>query len=228
MLKELTTSLLIAAIAFPSILTSSSQELTLDLLISQDIKCNEAGNTLEMKQCASENYEAADKKLNQVYQKLNSQVKGEEKNRLIEAQRAWITFRDKTCRFEAAQALGGSLEGLLFTSCLEQVTRERTATLEKYLSQRSTGSGTDQTFPQVATVKSLVSGDIMCYATLIDENKKERQVGASFEICAQKNQFLNQKVRLTYRQVNVNDCQSNEPCGKTRRETIIAKMEVIK
>lgn len=229
MLKKLSTSLLIAAIAFPSVLVSSSEEATLGNQIAQQIKCNENGSTLEMRKCASDKYQVADKKLNQVYQQLSSQVKGEEKNRLIEAQRAWIVFRDKTCSFEAAQALGGTLEPLLLTSCLGRVTSERAATLEKYVSDRANVSSSDDpNFPKIARVKSLVSGDIMCYVTVVDENNKERQVGAVFEICAKQNQFLNQKVRLTYGPVNVNDCQSSEPCGKTRKETLVTKMEVIK
>ncbi|MFM6138892.1 MAG: hypothetical protein ACKPCP_32950, partial [Sphaerospermopsis kisseleviana] len=39
--------------------------------------------------------------------------------------------------------------------------------------------------PQVGTVKELVNGDLMCYVTLVDEQGKENQVGASFDICAE-------------------------------------------
>lgn len=81
--------------------------------------------------------------------------------------------------------------------------------------------------PTIGTVKRLVNGDLMCYVTLVDENRTEHQVGADFEICANETTFLNKKVQVFYETVSVNDCQSAEPCGKTRRESIITKMEVI-
>ena len=81
---------------------------------------------------------------------------------------------------------------------------------------------------EVATVKDLVQGDLICYATLLDENNIEHNVGASFEICADSEKFLNQKVRLGYEEANINDCQSNEPCGKTRKEKIVTTMEIIR
>ncbi|MBK1987756.1 hypothetical protein A0J48_009435 [Sphaerospermopsis aphanizomenoides BCCUSP55] len=81
--------------------------------------------------------------------------------------------------------------------------------------------------PQIGTVKELVNGDLLCYVTLVDEKGKESQVGASFEICAEESKFLNKKVRAVYTIESVNDCQSAEPCGKTRQESIITKMEVV-
>ncbi|WP_017294946.1 hypothetical protein [Geminocystis herdmanii] len=76
-------------------------------------------------------------------------------------------------------------------------------------------------------VKELVNGDLMCYVTLIDENGDENIIGASFEICEQPEKYLDKKVNLTYELANINDCESNEPCGKTRQELIIIKMDSI-
>ncbi|MEA5620558.1 hypothetical protein VB711_22350 [Cronbergia sp. UHCC 0137] len=81
--------------------------------------------------------------------------------------------------------------------------------------------------PQVGIVKELVNGDLLCYATLVDENGTKYNVGSSFEICAAATKYLNKKVRATYQIESVSDCQSNEPCGKTRKESIITKMEVL-
>lgn len=80
---------------------------------------------------------------------------------------------------------------------------------------------------EVGTVKELVNGDLKCYVTLIDENGTEHNVGATFEICAEESKFLNKKIRATYEVVSVNDCESAEPCGKTRQESLITKMEVL-
>jgi hypothetical protein len=80
--------------------------------------------------------------------------------------------------------------------------------------------------PQTGTVKELVSGDISCYVTLVDEAGKEHNLGATFEICEQKD-IINKKVQLSYSIEKVNDCESAEPCGKTREESLISKAEVV-
>lgn len=80
---------------------------------------------------------------------------------------------------------------------------------------------------QVGTVKNLVTGDLLCYATVLDEENVEHELGASFELCANASRYLNKKVRLSYTEANVNDCQSIEPCGKTRKETIIQTMQIV-
>lgn len=81
--------------------------------------------------------------------------------------------------------------------------------------------------PTVGTVKSMTNGDLMCYVKLIDESKTEHNLGASFDICTKQKTFLNKKVRLVYQPVAVNDCQSAEPCGKTRKESLITQMDLI-
>ncbi len=81
--------------------------------------------------------------------------------------------------------------------------------------------------PKVGIVKELVNGDLMCYVTLVDKKGVEHNVGATFEICADEKKVLNKKVRAVYQLESVSDCQSAEPCGKTRKESIITKMEVV-
>lgn len=103
--------------------------------ISQTVQCKPDGNTLEMRKCASDQYQIADQKLNQTYQKLMGQLSPERKKRLIEAQRAWISFRDKTCSFEASEVLGGTAEPLFLTQCLAKVTQQRVQDLQNYLAE---------------------------------------------------------------------------------------------
>ena len=81
--------------------------------------------------------------------------------------------------------------------------------------------------PKIGTIKSIEQGDLACYINLIDEQGKEHNINASFDICPQKEQLINQKVKLSYKILPFNDCQSNEPCGKTKKESAIVKMEVI-
>ncbi|MBD2136990.1 hypothetical protein H6F32_05175 [Anabaena sp. FACHB-1237] len=96
---------------------------------------------------------------------------------------------------------------------------------EKSFSSENTQPKTKQ--PKTGTIKALVNGDLLCYVTLTDDQGRESQVGASFEICPEEKKFLNKKVRLFYKISSVNDCESAEPCGKTRKESIVDKMEII-
>ena len=50
---------------------------------------------------------------------------------LLEAQRAWITYRDAHCRSEGYSARGGSLEPLLVSTCKTHLTKLRTAQLRE-------------------------------------------------------------------------------------------------
>lgn len=91
---------------------------------------------------------------------------------------------------------------------------------------KNTKSGTSRK-PKEGTVTKLVNGDLMCYVTLVDKKGIEHNVGATFEMCADEKKVLNKKVNAVYEIQSVSDCQSAEPCGKTRKESIITKMEVV-
>ncbi len=106
---------------------------------AQTAKCSDPQTTVEMKMCAHAAYKAADQDLNADYkvakkfmrtldQDLPIELKGAEKS-LLKAQRIWIKFRDAQCRLEGFAARGGTMEGLLITSCLERMTRSRSEVL---------------------------------------------------------------------------------------------------
>ena len=80
--------------------------------------------------------------------------------------------------------------------------------------------------PESGIVKEVVQGDIMCYVTLTDDKGTKHNLGATFDICATPEKFLNKKVSLVYGEETVNDCESAEPCGKSRKELLITKMTV--
>ncbi len=111
-------------------------------------------------------------------------------------------------------------------SSLQSETEEKKEPVGKNLDKnKNTKKGANQQ-PKEGRVKEIVSGDLMCYVTLVDNKGIQHNVGASFEVCDEK-KFLNKKVRVTYKVESVNDCQSAEPCGKTRKQSIITKMEVV-
>ncbi|MBW4549161.1 MAG: hypothetical protein KME25_32870 [Symplocastrum torsivum CPER-KK1] len=100
-----------------------------------------------------------------------------------------------------------------------------TSTLSFFVSHVAAQASDSVEQPEVATVESMVGGDLMCYVTLVDENGiRHQDVGATFEMCENQETFLNKKVNLAYEEVQVNDCQSAEPCGKTRLQTLIIQM----
>jgi hypothetical protein len=80
-------------------------------------------------------------------------------------------------------------------------------------------------FPTSGKILKLTNGDLMCYVK-INTRGKIYQLGADFDICNQ-TKFLNQQVQLTYQRSKVNDCQSSEPCGKTKIKNLIVKMKLV-
>jgi uncharacterized protein YecT (DUF1311 family) len=75
---------------------------------------------MEMNSCAASDYSRADEELNTVWRKL---PKSKE---LLASQRAWIAYRDAECYFRKAQFEGGSIAPLIYSSCLSELTKQRT------------------------------------------------------------------------------------------------------
>ena len=135
MFKKLTITLTLLANPLLLILSTYSPAISQEA-IAQKIDCSTAKSTAELKYCSLKTYQAADKKLNQVYQKIITSVSEEQKQILISAQQAWINFRDRNCNFKVYASRGGTGYEILRNGCLEKLTQERTKDLEKYLSLR--------------------------------------------------------------------------------------------
>jgi hypothetical protein len=83
------------------------------------------------------------------------------------------------------------------------------------------------TLPTTGKILRLVNGDLMCYVTLLDAQRKKHTLGADFEVCASQ-KLVHKKVRLIYKWSRVSDCQSAEPCDKSRSIMLITNMRMIK
>ncbi len=101
--------------------------------------CAEAVAQAELTQCAYLDWQAADAGLNLAYAQakgamnsidlaLPAHDRGAERA-LREAQRAWITVRDETCRAEAWAMHGGTAEPMLLYGCMARESGARAAVL---------------------------------------------------------------------------------------------------
>ncbi|MBF4470038.1 lysozyme inhibitor LprI family protein [Flavobacterium sp. HJJ] len=81
-----------------------------------------------------EQYQKVDKKLNVVYNKLKKELNETDKKNLIEAQKAWIKFRDLNCKFYSQDPGdgGGPYEQKVKIDCLIRCTMERTKEFENW------------------------------------------------------------------------------------------------
>lgn len=98
----------------------------------------EGGNNYEMGQCAGRARQAADAELNQVYGQLRAAIKDDEADvqALLQAQRAWLPWRDKEsdlCARMAGFSPDGSGYSLVWAGCQTTLTQQRTQVLRGYL-----------------------------------------------------------------------------------------------
>jgi uncharacterized protein YecT (DUF1311 family) len=93
------------------------------------------GPQTALNECAAADFRAADARLNAAYRAITRRLTDDPARRsLVEAQRAWIRFRDAECEFDTKGYEGGSIRPMLFSECQERVTEQRTADLNAYLS----------------------------------------------------------------------------------------------
>ncbi len=102
----------------------------------QETACYEADQSQQgMNHCAGDAYERADKSLNAQWEKAVAAYKGDKgaEKLLLDAQRAWLKYRDAHCQASAYDSLGGSIWPLLNSGCLADLTRKRTQELVRML-----------------------------------------------------------------------------------------------
>ncbi|MGL5065801.1 MAG: lysozyme inhibitor LprI family protein [Microcoleus sp.] len=120
---------LTAVLSLPNIASNSPLQL------AQAPNCKSPQTTVDMNLCATQEFQAADKKLNQVYQKLKPMLNSKQQQRLTAAQRTWVKFRDESCDYESGRFEGGTLAGSTYGYCRARITQERVKDLERYLKE---------------------------------------------------------------------------------------------
>jgi uncharacterized protein YecT (DUF1311 family) len=88
-----------------------------------------------LNQCAAESYAKADEALNRVYRQIVQKLKGRDRaaGLFVKAQKNWLAFRDSECAFVTSRVSGGSIQPMIYSICLEQVTNDRVKQLQNYL-----------------------------------------------------------------------------------------------
>lgn len=102
---------------------------------AQGTDCEKAETQVELRQCEQARYQDADKALNEQWSLARAQI-GEEpdaEKALLDAQRAWITFRDLHCKAVGFQSRGGTLEPVVVAGCLADVTGHRVEELKAFV-----------------------------------------------------------------------------------------------
>ncbi|MCT7990646.1 lysozyme inhibitor LprI family protein [Laspinema olomoucense] len=96
------------------------------------LNCDNPQSQSEMNACAGQRWAATDRELNRIYQALIPQLSNNRRQQLITAQRDWITFRDAECNFYSSIAEGGSMQPMLRSGCLSNLTEIRNSELYQY------------------------------------------------------------------------------------------------
>lgn len=89
---------------------------------------------MELNRNASIAFKKSDAKMTSVYNTVMASLQTQDqKNDLLQAQRAWIKYKETHCGAFAKQYEGGSIKPMIYSICLKEVTDERIVQLNKYL-----------------------------------------------------------------------------------------------
>jgi uncharacterized protein YecT (DUF1311 family) len=105
--------------------------------IAQSLNCTNPQTQSEMNACEGQRWKTADRALNRTYQTLLPKLSSSRRQQLRTAQLNWISFRDRECEFAGSAFEGGSMQPLIVAGCQANLTNQRTAELNAYL----TGKG---------------------------------------------------------------------------------------
>ena len=109
-----------------ALLAASETDMSKEYTTCMD-KAN--GVNPDMTDCILAETKQQDARLNENYKRLTSKLSEERKKALLEAQRAWIRFRDANCTFWDDPA-GGQSAAVTAKECILTMTADRASELE--------------------------------------------------------------------------------------------------
>ena len=126
-MKRLFTATLLCA----SLLNAASAQKT-----TPQVSCSDPQTQYEMNVCADRKYKAADAELNKVYNRLASMLEEKARAKLKATEVSWLKYRDDNCDYESSLYEGGSMRPAIYSSCMERMTKARTAELREQIEER--------------------------------------------------------------------------------------------
>ena len=89
----------------------------------------------DMNDCFGRRFAKTEAELNKKYKRIMACLgqSSDEAKPLIEAQRAWLKFRDAECRFQSAGSDESSVQPMVVSICMESLSGERIKDFDKYL-----------------------------------------------------------------------------------------------
>ena len=92
--------------------------------------CADAQTQGEINACIGAAYKASDQRLNNLYGEYRQRLDAGQKKALTAAQKAWLNYRDLSCRFETSGVEGGSGHPMAYSNCLKAMTDYRITELQ--------------------------------------------------------------------------------------------------
>jgi uncharacterized protein YecT (DUF1311 family) len=108
------------------------------------LDCSKAITTPDTNACAAVELKSAEAKLNQVYQRVLKALDkpdaphepySEMRKSLVEAQRAWVKFREADCHAVYLKHASGTIRTVMHIGCMQGHAEKRTKELEDYDSE---------------------------------------------------------------------------------------------
>lgn len=97
------------------------------------LDCKNAVATPDLNECASIEQKKVESQLNQVYQRvLKSVGEADTKKALVEAQRAWVKFREADCKAVYENYKTGTIRTVMFIGCMQGHAEKRIKDLEGF------------------------------------------------------------------------------------------------
>jgi len=103
---------------------------------AQTLDCPGATSQLEMSDCAARAAQGADAELNRLWKLVKPQADARgDGQKLLDAQRTWLSYRDQTCELEAGLYEGGTIAPMIYSICIQEATLARNERLRALLIQ---------------------------------------------------------------------------------------------
>lgn len=98
-------------------------------------ECANAETQGAMNECYANIAKKSDTELNQLYHQVTARLTTDPDTTklLVAVQRAWIGFRDAECGFRSSGVGGGSASSMIYSMCIDGLTRRRIQDFKGYL-----------------------------------------------------------------------------------------------